>query len=390
MTGSPAERNLLGAVILDPRQVRMLAGIVNGSDFEDGRLGTVFDRISEMAIRGVPVTPETLDDKFPDWGVLGLPRSVAFSWADVSNVLAYEAPDYGRSVRADSMRRSLRALVSIVSESVNEGRSPSDVASTAMSELAALVDGASSGLLRTKTLAEILEGSDSYDWVIPNLLERKDRLIVTGPEGSGKTTWVRQLAVLSAAGMHPTTFQHIDPVRVLVVDAENTERQWRRAVRWMAQRAKESGLIDPTPEVHIVAGNRIDITRGSHLGEIHRLIDRHKPDVLFIGPLYKLVPKAITNDDDASPLIVGLDSLRERNIALVMEAHAGKASGADGSRDLRPRGSAALLGWPEFGLGLRPDPDSPGSVEVIRWRGDRDQRDWPKRMYRGVDWPWQP
>jgi replicative DNA helicase len=115
-------------------------------------------------------------------------------------------------------------------------------------------------------------------------------------------------------------------------------------------------------------------------------VDVHKPDLLYIGPLYKITSGAIQTDDDAAPLLVALDSLRERGLALLMEAHAAKGDGS-GTRDLRPRGSAALMGWPEFGFGLHPLDN--GDVELKRWRGDRDQRAWPTFMTRGHDWPWE-
>jgi signal recognition particle receptor subunit beta len=391
MTGTQAEQNLLGAIIRDPRQIDRIHRLVASGDFTDARMGVVFDGILERVSRRDAVDAAIVDVSLAGWGVRGLDTE-PFTWADPT-VYAFAAPEYARAVRSDAVRRESRNIANTMQEELAAGAVPMDAASQALNRLQALVDGHSTGLLQTKTLAEILAGSDAYDWVVPGLLERKDRLIVTGPEGSGKTTFVRQLAVLAAAGIHPTTFERIDPVQVLVVDAENTERQWRRAVRWSTRRARESGAVDPATAINIVAGNRIDITRGSHLSEIHRLIDRHKPDVLFIGPLYKLVPKAINNDDDAAPLIVGLDSLRERDIALVMEAHAGKSASASGERDLRPRGSAALLGWPEFGFGLRPDPDNVGdmkTVAVSRWRGDRDERGWPRRMVRGDSWPWEP
>jgi signal recognition particle receptor subunit beta len=388
VTGSGAEQRLLGAVIEDPRQFRATEGLVSGADFEDARLGVVFNGVGNMLAMGQPVDPVTVELMFPQWDVRGLPAGVTFEWTG-AEILTYAVAEYARAVRSDSVRRALRAMTVSVTERVREGAGPLDVASGVLAELQAVVDGSSSGLLRTKTLEEILAGSDAYDWVIPDLLERRDRLILTGAEGAGKTTFVRQLAVLAAAGIHPTTFQPIDPVKVLVVDAENTERQWRRAVRFTAEQAAKSGT-NPAPLINIVAGNRIDITKGSHLSEIHRLVDQHKPDILFIGPLYKLVSKAINNDDDAAPLIVGLDSLRERDLALVMEAHAGKSSGSDGERDLRPRGSSALLGWPEFGMGLR-HTDNAKVVQMVRWRGDRDTREgWPKFMKRGYSWPWEP
>jgi hypothetical protein len=80
--------------------------------------------------------------------------------------------------------------------------------------------------------------------------------------------------------------------------------------------------------------------------------------------------------------------LRDRGLCLIMEAHAGKATNMEGDRDLRPRGSAALLGWPEFGFGLKPVTGDPEKVQLARWRGDRDGRAWPKIIRKGGIWPW--
>jgi RecA-family ATPase len=191
-----------------------------------------------------------------------------------------------------------------------------------------------------KTLRQVLLGVDTYDWVIPNFLERMERLVFTGGEGVGKTTLCRQIVVLAAAGIHPLTFQPMPPVRVLVVDAENSEKQWRRGVSWMAKTAAREGSVDPTDRIFIKAGKRIDITRGTELAKIHRYIDEYKPDIVYIGPIYKLVPGSLNSDEDAAKLIVALDSLRERNVALIMEAHAGKKTDFGGLRNLEPRGSS--------------------------------------------------
>ena len=385
-----AEENLLGALIDSPTQtLRAIEGLVSSNDFTDPRHGAIFDGLVGAIVRGHPVDVVAVDSRFHAWGVAGINPAEVWRWVDPERMVPHRASQYAQVVRADSVRRHLREVITNTSERMQSGEPALDIASQAIDALTGLVDGASSGTLRAKPLREVLAGVDAYDWIIPGLLERQDRLVVTGAEGAGKTMWMRQIALLSAAGIHPVTFGRITPVEVLVVDAENTERQWRRATRWIAQNAAREGARDPADVVHLAAGHRIDITKGSHLSEIHRLIDVHKPDVLFIGPLYKLVSKAINSDDDAAPLIVALDSLRERNVALVMEAHAGHAIGASGHRDLRPRGSSALLGWPEFGLGLRPSSDSEGVVDVIRWRGDRDVREWPKQMYRGSSWPWE-
>lgn len=397
MTGTVAERNLLASVLANGRMYKMTEGQVNRADFTDDRLGIMYEQIGAMVARGESAGVVEVVDKFPEWGVRGLDFATVIGW-ETPDTYTMGASSYARAVRTDALRRAASEVGQLlISQSRDAGVAPAELLTGAKSQIEAAIDGAASGKLRAKPLAEILAGSDSYDWVIPDLLERQDRLILTGAEGAGKTTLARQICVMAAAGLHPLhrdmnqitgrfSPSLIQPVRVLVIDAENTEKQWRRATRHTARIAAEDGVLNPADEIMIVAGHRIDVTRGVHLGEIHRLVDQHKPDLLYIGPLYKITHGAIQTDDDAAPLLVALDSLRERGLSLLMEAHAAKGDGG-AARDLRPRGSAALMGWPEFGFGLQPDDD--GGVEIQRWRGDRDERKWPKRLTRGRDWPWE-
>lgn len=243
-----------------------------------------------------------------------------------------------------------------------------------------------------KTLGEIQDAQeDMRDWIIPDLLERRERLVMTGMEGSGKSHWMRQVMIASAAGVHPFNIrQQINPVRVLAIDAENTELQWQRATRYITNLVQYRGQVDPRDRVIVQAGYRLDFTQSAHVDLVHKWIDKYEPDMVYLGPLYKLVPKEVTNDDDAAPLLATLDGLRERGLALLMEAHAGKATDRGGERNLAPRGSSALLGWPEFGYGLRPSTSDPDMAVIVPWRGDREQRPWPKLLRRGVDgeYPW--
>lgn len=408
--GSVAESNLLGALILRPDMLRVAQNLVSEIDFQDARLGRAWAGIADMIGRKMIVDPITVQNRFEEWGLSGMENEV-FLWAS-AEVYPFAIDEYAVAVRQDAIKRELQnivwvagreftqqepALDPLTSMPYADGRlaptmQPSDVASSMHRRIGEVLDRHASTDDEVVSLRQVLLGVDNYDWIIPGILERMDRLIVTGPEGAGKTTWCRQMVVLAAAGINPITFQtNMDPARVLVVDAENTEKQWRRGVRWMATQAAREGKADPQDRIFIKAGRRIDITRGTELAKIHRYIDEFNPDIVYIGPLYKMVPGAINNDDDAAPLIMALDSIRERNVALIMEAHAGKATDPGGNRNLAPRGSSALLGWPEFGLGLRPSEDIPGLVDIIRWRGDRDERDFPTSMTRGGPlWPWSP
>lgn len=397
MIGTLAERNLLASIMAMPRLWRMTEGLVNRGDFSDDRLGIIYEQAGHLIGRGESFGVVEVVAKLPEWGVRGLDAAELFAW-ETPETYVHGISEYARAVRSEAVRRTAVEVGQyLVGESRDHGVDAAEVLTKARGMLDTAIDGASTGQLAPKSLGEILDGTDSYDWVIPGLLERQDRLILTGAEGAGKTTLARQICVMAAAGLHPLrrevdvstgrkSAQLIQPARVLVVDAENTEKQWRRATRHTARIAAEDGALDPKDELMVVAGHRIDVTRGSHLGEIHRMVDHYKPDLLYIGPLYKITHGAIMTDDDAAPLLVALDSLRERGLTLMMEAHASKGDG-HGTRDLRPRGSAALMGWPEFGLGLHPQDER--TVELKRWRGDRDERGWPKFLERGRDWPWE-
>lgn len=247
--------------------------------------------------------------------------------------------------------------------------------------------------LHPKTLGDILNIEAEYDWLVPGLFERRDRLIVTGVEGGGKSFLLRQLSIMMAAGAHPFGARiFFDPVKVLVVDAENTEQQWSRAAKYVTEVAERRGAGKPRDNVIVSAGSRLDLTHPAGVNEAHRLIDKYKPDVLYIGPLYKMASKEISTDDEAAPLLLALDSFREKNVTLLMEAHAGHGRGGGGERDLRPRGSSSLMGWPETGFGLRPVDGDASMVALVKWRGDRDHREWPRHLRRGVagELPWEP
>ncbi|MFE5309728.1 AAA family ATPase [Isoptericola sp. NPDC056605] len=395
-----AEQSVVGACLLEPATaVRQCAEEVTGDDFRDPVLGALYELVVRRYLSREPVDLTLL---LPAIREAGIKVDASYLHDLVSGVpTASNAGFYARRVAEYALRRRLAATGIRFQQLAEVDEDEGSMMAHAREEWQS-VSGKAVGRLRTKTLGEVLEGSDEYDWLIPNLLERMDRLILTGGEGAGKSTFVRQLAVLAAAGVHPMLFSHIDPVRVLVIDAENTERQWRRAVRVMATKARQAGAVDPRETLHMACvdempSGRLNLTDERDLSLVHRKVDEHQPDLLVIGPLYKLVPKAINNDDDAAPLINALDGLRARGMALVMEAHAGKGLGAAGERDLAPRGSAALMGWPEFGLGLRADREAlaqlaegekPTVFQFVRWRGDRDERAWPDRIVRGGEWPW--
>lgn len=383
---SDVEKAVIGSVLLDSNVLTLLDGALSSNDFGDGQFALIWDGIQAMRSRREPIDVLTVGAAMPGWGV----RSV--SPADLHTFVsgvphAMSARQYARAVREDAMRRNVRQVAANMLATVDAD--PGLTLSNGVNALRDLQGAHELKKFSVTTLADILSTEDRFEWVIEGLLERRDRLLITGGEGSGKSTLVRQIAILSAAGLHPFNFTPVKPVNVLVVDAENSESQWRRASRGVAKQAKLYGSHDPG-DIRISCTPRMDLTRDADLAQVHKLLDENQADVVVIGPLYRLISKAINSDDDAAPLLAALDTIRDRGCALLIEAHAGHALNQGGERDLRPRGSSQLMGWPEFGLGLRLPKPGTDVFEVTRWRGDRDRRDFPTGLVKGGDWPWTP
>lgn len=290
---------------------------------------------------------------------------------------------YAETVREWSVRRRLNAeAIRIQQQALNPAIDFTGMAATAAARVTAVRDsGQASEDAESITLGELLaEVDDEPDWVIPGLLERRDRLMLTGVEGLGKSHLLRQIAIMGAAGLDPfDPGKRINPLSVLIIDCENSARLVKRKVRRVVEFASRYGHGRPE-NVNLLCSSRIDIATDRDLARIHREADACQPDLVVIGPMYRLAPRAIQTDDEAAPILAALDTLRDRGITLLIEAHAGHSIGQHGQRDLRPRGSSALLGWPEFGYGMRNVAD--GVADFVPWRGDRDQRDWPYRLRR--------
>lgn len=253
------------------------------------------------------------------------------------------------------------------------------------------------GGIPSADVARFLEVEDKYDWLVPGLLERRDRVIVTGGEGNGKSTLLRQLAVMLAAGMHPFRFYHTDPVRVLVVDVENSPAQIRRAIEPLVKTASRRESWNPDNLRIEVRSEGLDLTQRHDARWLMERVAANRPDVLLTGPIYKLMTGNPIDEEPARKVARLFDMLRAKyDVTCILEAHAAKA--ANGApRNLAPYGASLWLRWPEFGYGMRPDTDAghidgrPAAVFWEPWRGARDQREWPARLSSdGAEfWPWR-
>lgn len=257
---------------------------------------------------------------------------------------------------------------------------------------------------------------EDYDWLVPGLLERGERFVFTGIEGAGKTSWLRQFATCVACGINPFYNDGFPPRKVVWFDAENSERQNRRAFKPLIdlterlRRPIERGFFN-----FFLRPDGINLARDDDAAWFMERLAITKPDLVIIGPWYRLFVGNPNEEEVARKVVSVLDKARARyGFAVMIEAHSPHQDGfktnkMGGARPVRPIGSSLLLRWPEYGYGLSfrdpepghiPEPgDSPilpgmpdfNYADFMAWRGARDERAWPQAVRRSNDpenWPW--
>ncbi len=248
------------------------------------------------------------------------------------------------------------------------------------------------GQIDTIELLDLLEQPDpiAKPWVLPGLLRAGENLVLTGGEGAGKMRTLRDFALGVASGVHPFTDLPMRRQQVLIVDLQEdaTELRGELAIqhRHLAKHYRK-GMIQM-----VTRRAGIDLLTANDARWFEALIAKVQPALVIMGPLKKLyrapVGKGIWDDDVVEGLHRRFDEWQARyGFAMCLEGHAGHDR-----ETWRVKGSSAWYAWPHFGYGLNPVTWRPREVEMIRWRGDREngvKRYWPSRLSESrCGWSW--
>ena len=382
------EQDLIGCALMQPELTHSLN--LTHDDFRDPRLGATWEAIAEIHAAGNQPDPIRIAD-------VAAKRQVRINPADLVNLfgrgMAVNADYYAEKIRDAAQHRRLDAALVQARQKVAEGlpveQIIGDITSRFDTESAMIRE-----IEKAMTLEEFIGQEVAVeDWVIPGLMTRGDRLILTGIEGLGKSVLMRQFGICVAAGRHPFTLDAIKPQRVLYLDLENPTAIMVKNMRRIAQPFIDQG-VDFGERMWIKRYPQgIDLFKSEDQLMLHAMCRTFQPDLLMIGPIYKAASdgegKAV--DESARQITSVIDGLREEfGFAVVLEHHS--PHGQQGmDRNVRPIGSSFWLRWPEFGYGLAHAKDRKQGVrtaDFVPWRGARDQRDWPKQLVAGASIPW--
>ncbi|HEY8662336.1 MAG TPA: AAA family ATPase [Propionibacteriaceae bacterium] len=392
-----AEMAVLGDVLESPGFIRELT--LHGSDFYEPKHGTIWDTITALHRERRPVSAASVLAALSDAGELQ--RVGGGNYLHDLIASAQSAPGYHaeRIIEMSRRRQLVTAGKRIVTEALTGHQSDEtlDRAISGLHGIRAFTDDVDTLLNLDEFVNQPLPAEE---WVIPNLLAKGERLVLTGTEGLGKSTLIRQIAVAAAAGVDPFTGTFIAPQKVLLIDVENPKRimvnrfgDLLGAARHANPKFNPNNLfIDRKPE-------GLNLANPGDRRYLQRRIELTNPDLLVIGPAYKMfLQTAKTGYEELAQQVTGtLDLLRaETTCALILEHHSGHKDAAARVREVRPTGSSLWLRWPEFGYGIRAVPNDEDEnaeyrrlVDVVAWRGPRDERPWPQQLERGNNgWPW--
>lgn len=304
----------------------------------------------------------------------------------------YGTPGFcAQKVREAGNRRRLAASVTRAQQALNGTVPVEEIAARLARDLEVTEAHISSGLGIVGFDEVMATPDESRPWVIPDMLRTNERLIITGPEGGGKSVLVAQLCLGASMGMNTLSLgvDVHDPMRVLMLDVENDRLQVKSNMRkvWPYLNELSGGV---KPQIEWIDVRDIDLSDPVERQRVIRLAKERMPQLLYMGSLYKLAPEGEKVDAAFSVISRTVDRIRaETGASVLLEAHTGHGMSNDRNGNMRPYGSSMWLRWPEFGMAMVPQRGKP--LQIKHWRGARsDDRAWPAGLRRGDILPWVP
>jgi len=184
------------------------------------------------------------------------------------------------------------------------------------------------------------------EWYVQPIVGKNLFTMIGGIKGIGKSLYVTQLGLFLASGETPFISDEItigQPKKTLLIQQEVSLPAMKdRLLKFRMEKNIDPGgrFLQKT-----TAGKWLKLTEEEDLENIKRIIEKHRPDVLILDPLYTFTTRGLNSDKDAGPLLEAMFELKDTyNLGLVAVHHFSNKGDVDEVRHMSGRfmGNSAL------------------------------------------------
>ena len=382
-----AEKALLCAMMQSPAAAELGTRLVGAEAFENRMHAEIWQAIRDELGNAEAIDPLRVAQRLtasgshaapmvPEIYTLGTPVPTLRSWA--------------QDVREAHKRRELAAIATRIEQAAHELDADAllEFVSGQASLLGETLDGTDEnaeipGLVPLADFAD--QPDDPQSWIVPNLLESGDVVMMLAGEGAGKSVLSRMMCLTIAAGVHPfQPSRRIDPQRTLLIDLENAAGTIRRDARSQVHSVQHltHGEFDSDLAWLWHYPRGLDLRKAKDAQLLERVIARVQPKFVAFGSLYKAYTQGSDSYEAAAQEVrVVLDRMRAKyGVAFWLEHHMPKGDGKE--RPRTPYGASEWMKWAAYGRVLEHVHGS--TFELRQFRGDRESgREWPAGLERG-------
>ena len=370
-----AEAKIIGSAIAVEYQRDTIFGQISAAAFYDQRNTRVFEWLLDAYMAGT--LPADQRDVFTE-----LMRAEVLDRTEVSAYF-YDNPTVTpiiEKVLSLATARRLQAASQRTLDTLSVNPEQSGALTLDLKRAIDEIDPSAAHGERLWSWNELAEDDFPQDWIIPDVLDRDWVVMVTGPNGGGKSTLCLHLAISAAIGLHPWTATEVEPMKVLYIDAENSPGVVARKKR-IAQKMIDLGGDVNVENIRFRFGT-VNLAEPADRLRLEHHMQRFEPDLVVLGPIYKMfyAPKEESWRSEARAIQTWVDTVRRRyGFATLIEGHPPKGQG-DGA----PKGDSSWASWPYFGFCITLDDNTRTRAEIDPWRYPREPVVMPKEIQWGT------
>ena len=217
-----SERAVLATVLLDPASLAAASARLTPADFHLHRHRLIFQAMLDLQAQATAIDLRTLQAHLELAGELDLAGGLPYlAGLDLDLPELSRLPTYVEIVKERSLRRQLVDAADRLRRAANSRQPLPEIATATQTDLAVLAAAAQPFAVRATDLATFLDAPrPPRGFLVEGLLRERDRLLVHGWRGLGKSWWLTSLAG-SLVTARPFLRYHVPrPASCLYVDGE--------------------------------------------------------------------------------------------------------------------------------------------------------------------------